>query len=85
MYGVEMKLSEIVAKRIRELLDERDMSQNKLAKISTIHPGTLNDLMYGENKAVNLRTVHLIIKAFQITYGEFFGSSIFDDNSIDID
>ena len=80
-----MQLSEAVAKRIRELLNERNMSQNKLAKISTVHAGTLNDLMYCENKAVNLKTVHLIIKAFEMTYGEFFGSPIFDNEDIEVD
>ena len=80
-----MKLSEAVAKRIKEILRERDISQYKLAKISTIHPGTLNDLFGGAYKTVNMKTIYLIVKALNMTMGEFFTSPIFDDDDIEVD
>ena len=80
-----MKLSETVAHRVREILGERNMSQSQLEKLSTIHRGTMNDLLQGVYKTVNLKTVYLIIKAFDMKVHEFFNHPIFDRDDIEVD
>ena len=80
-----MKLSEVVALRVRELLAERDMTQAQLERLSTIHPGTMNDLLGGVYKTVNFKTIHLIIRAFGMKTNEFFNHPVFDSDDILID
>jgi DNA-binding Xre family transcriptional regulator len=80
-----MKLSEAVATRVRALLAERKMTQGQLEKLSTIHRGTMNDLLQGVYKTVNLKTVHLIIRALGMKTGEFFNDPIFDRDDIEVD
>lgn len=80
-----MKLSEAVAFRTKQILKEKQMSQYQLEKISTIHHGTMTDLMQGVYKTVNLKTVMLIIKAFDMKTHEFFNSPIFDSDDLEID
>ena len=80
-----MKLSEIVAYRVRDLLIERNMTQAQLERASTLHHGTMNDLLRGMNKGVNYRTIHLIIRGFGMKAHEFFNDSIFDRDDIEVD
>lgn len=80
-----MKLSEAVAYRTKEILKKKAMSQYQLEKMSTIHHGTMMDLMQGVYKTVNLKTVMLIIKAFNMKTSEFFDSPVFDDEKLEVD
>jgi len=80
-----MKLSEAVAFRTKEILKQKTMSQYQLEKTSTIHHGTMMDLMQGVYKTVNFKTVMLIIRAFDMKTSEFFNSPVFDDENLDID
>ena len=80
-----MTLCDAVAKRINNLLQEKNMSLYRLAKVSTIHAGTLNDLMYGKNRSVNLKTIYLIYKAFGMKAHEFFNDPVFDNDELEVD
>jgi transcriptional regulator with XRE-family HTH domain len=80
-----MKLSEAVAHRVKEILRDRNISQAQLERLSTIHHGTMNDLLQGVYKTVNLKTVYLIIKAFSMKVHEFFDHPIFDDDDMEVD
>jgi len=80
-----MKLSETVAFRVREILAERKISQSQLEKLSTIHRGTMNDLLGGVYKTVNMKTVYLIVKALEMSMSDFFNHSIFEREDIEVD
>lgn len=80
-----MRLSEAVATRVKEILRERNMTQAQLERLSTIHHGTMNDLLSSVYKTVNLKTVYLIIRAFEMKVSDFFDHSIFERNDIEVD
>jgi transcriptional regulator with XRE-family HTH domain len=78
-------VTEVVVKRIREILNEKEMSIYRLEKITAMSHNTMQTLMRADNNSVNLKTVLLIIRGLGITTAEFFNSAIFDDENLDVD
>ena len=80
-----MKVSEVVAKRIREILAEKNMSQYRLEISSGLPKGTFNSLMYARYKGVNLTTLIIIIRTLGISIDKFFDSELFNEQNLEID
>ena len=80
-----MKISEAVAKRTRDLLEKKKMTQYRLCKDLAMHPRTMATIMAGENKAVNLKTVLLFSRGLGITAAEFLNDPIFENADLDIE
>ena len=58
-------------KRIRQLMEERDWTDYKLAKESNISHSTVAN-MFNRNNAPTLPTLESVCKAFGITLAQFF-------------
>jgi len=80
-----MRVSEIVARRIRTLLDERLMTQYRLAQNIAMHHNTLTSIMQAKNKSVNLKTIILITRGLGVTVEEFFRDPQFENSDLDVD
>ena len=78
-------VAEVVVKRIKEILNEKDMSIYRLENITAMSHNTMQTLMRADNKSVNLKTDLLVIRGLGITTAEFFNSPMFDDEDLDID
>ena len=78
-------VAEVVVKRIKEILNEKDMSIYRLEKITAMSHNTMQTLMRADNNSVNLKTVLLVIRGLGVTTAEFFNSPMFDDEDLDID
>lgn len=78
-------VAEVVVKRIKELLKEKDMSVYRLEKITATSHSTMQTLMRADNNGVNLKTVLLIIRGLGVTAAEFFDSPMFEDEDLDVD
>jgi putative transcriptional regulator len=52
--------------RLKEILEERGMSQRELARIMNIRPTTISDLCSGNVKGVYFDTLDRICEALQI-------------------
>jgi DNA-binding Xre family transcriptional regulator len=74
-----MIVGEALRKRIVELVDENDITINKLATISGITQSTLNNIVSGRNNSATVSTVKKICDGLDITVREFFDSPLFDD------
>ena len=79
------KVSEVVVNRIKEILYEKHMAIYRLEKVTAMSHNTMQTLMRADNNSVNLKTVLLVIRGLGITTAEFFNSSLFDDENLDID
>ena len=77
-------VAEVVVKRIKEILNEKDMSIYRLEKITAMSHNTMQTLMRADNNSVNLKTVLLVIRGLGVTTAEFFNSPMFDDEDLDI-
>ncbi len=80
-----MKVSQAVVTRIREVLDEKNITQYRLEKNSGLSKGTITSLMYSRYKGVNLTTLIVIIRTLGMSVEEFFSSPLFNEGNLDID
>ena len=80
-----MKLNRAFSLRVRELLKEKKMTQYKLAQETGLYHSTMTDILNCKYQTPNFRNMALIIQALGISMSEFFNSSLFDFNTLEID
>ncbi len=80
-----MTVNDAVAKRISNLLKEKNMSQYRLEQESGIQHGSMQCIMNGRNKTVQLDTVMLIAKGFGMSVTEFLDDGLFSTENIDLE
>ena len=80
-----MTVCQAVAKRIAGLLAERGMTQYRLEQLSHIQHGTMNGIMSGRNKGIELNTVMMIAAGFGMTAIEFLDHPLFTSDELEIE
>ncbi len=79
-------LREAVAKRLIELMEQRNLSLNGLARLAAVPPSTLKNIIYGKSKNPGVVTLKLLCDGMGISITEFFDSPLFSELEIeDID
>lgn len=73
-----MKTTEAVRNRILQLCQERNMTINRLATVSTLPPSSIKNILYGKSQNPKLLTIKLICDGLDITLGQFFSTPEFD-------
>ena len=79
-----MTVNDAVAKRISNLLQEKNISQYRLEQKSGIQHGSMQCIMNGRNKTVTLTTLIMLAKGFDMSLTEFLDDKIFDPENFDI-
>ena len=74
-----MSVKDVVAKRMKNLCDERNITLNELANISGVTPSTAYSMMDASRRDVSIITIKKFCDGLEITLGEFFSTSEFDD------
>ena len=74
-----------VVLRIKEILQEKDMSIYRLEKNTAMSHNTMQTLMRAENNSVNLKTVLLVCRGLGISAEYFFSSPLFEDGDLEVD
>ena len=80
-----MTVNDAVAKRISELLKEKNMSQYRLEQESGIQHGSMQCIMNGRNKTVTLSTIIMLSKGFGVSLTEFLDDEIFRSEDLEIE
>ena len=80
-----MTVNDAVAKRISDLLNEKNMSQYRLEQESGIQHGSMQCIMNGRNKTVTLSTLIMISRGFGITVVEFLNDDIFNSEELEVE
>ena len=79
-----MTISDAVALRIEEILNEHKMTQYKLSQLSGVSQATISDIRLKKNKSVNLRVIYELMDGINMSLKDFFNSPLFDkDNIVD--
>ena len=73
-----MDVQEAIAARIRELCEERNITPNRISKISGLPQATLKSILGGESKNPGTVAIKKLCDGFGITLGEFFSTPVFD-------
>ncbi len=80
-----MNTNDVVAKRIKQLLKERHLTQYKLEQKSCVYHGAMNRILTGKNQGITLATVYKIARGFDMTVSEFLGDEMFNSEDIDVE
>ena len=78
-----MKISEAISDRILELCRERDITPNKLGRLSGLDPSTITSIFYGKSKNPGIVTLLYICDGLNISLAEFFNTDIFKSNTFE--
>lgn len=65
--------------RFAEILKERDMRINELASRSGVTPSTVYSMMDPKRKELSINVIKKLCDGLDITLGEFFNASVFDE------
>ena len=68
-----------VVQRLKNICQDRGIKANELANISGVTPSTVYSLLDPERKNASITTIKILCDGLDITLGEFFSSSEFDD------
>ena len=74
-----MGVKDVVAKRFKDLCNERNIKINELANISGVTPSTAYSMMDDSRRDVSIVTIKKFCDGLEITLGEFFSTSDFDN------
>lgn len=77
-----MDLTESVAKRVKELLKEKGMTQYALFKKTGVPQSTISTLLTGNVKTIKLCTIYEICKGLDIELSEFFNKTYLKQKAI---
>ena len=80
-----MKISEAIAKRTKDLLVEKNLTQYRLKKDMAIPHSTLINVTRAKRDAGSVKTVFQLCRGFEITVKEFFNDPIFEREDLEID
>lgn len=80
-----MTVNDAVAKRIIELLTEKQMSQYRLEQLSGIQHGHMQWIMSGKSKTVTLSTVFRLANGFGMSVIEFLNNDIFLFENLEVE
>ena len=74
-----MNTQQAVANRIRELCKEHGITPNRLSHISGVPQATIKSILNGESKNPGIVNIKKLCDGFEITLGQFFSTSEFDE------
>ena len=72
-------VKDIVAKRFKELCEERNIKINELANLSGVTPSTAYSMMDEARRDISIITIKKFCDGLDITLGEFFSTEDFDN------
>lgn len=80
-----MTVNDAVAKRVEDLLKEKNMTQYRLEQNLGIQHGHMQWIMSGKSKTVTLSTVMMLANGFGMTVIEFLSDDMFKYESLKVE
>lgn len=78
-----MTVGEAIKERILQLCRERNITVNKLARISGVPQSTLNNIVQGYIQKPNSVVIYKVATAFNMTLSEFYDTPAFKDDILE--
>ena len=79
-----MTYANAIAKRTKELLYKRNISQYRLVKDTGLDKSTVQSIFKGKTKDVKFSTIHLIAEFFDMSVIEFLNDEAFSRENLDL-
>lgn len=80
-----MTVNDAVARRVLNLLREKNMTQYRLEQDSGIQHGSMQCIMNGRNKTVTLTTLILLARGFGMPLTAFLDDELFEQEDLEIE
>ena len=80
-----MQFKDLISKRTRQLLKERNWTQYRLATRGAIPFSTLSYILNDKGHSLSSETIINLCRGFDMSPGEFFGTDLFDLSNISDD
>lgn len=74
-----MTVKQMVVKRFKDILSEKNMAINELAVISGVTPSTVYSMMQSNRNDISISTIKKLCDGLEITLGDFFSTPEFDN------
>ena len=74
-----------IVERLCRYMNERNLTQYKLAQLSGVPFPTLKSIMQRRTKDISLRTLILLSNGLGVTVGQFLDSDSFNIDNLDIE
>ena len=78
-----MQLNEAVSARLKELLQERGMTQYQLYMKSGVPKSSIGNIVNCAYDSVKLRLIHELCQGLNINISEFFNSPYFEESNLE--
>ncbi|MCI8413039.1 MAG: helix-turn-helix transcriptional regulator [Clostridia bacterium] len=80
-----MTLNEAFARRVKEFLKEKKMTQYQLCQETGLYPSTIHYIIHAKTNASNFKSMALIIRALGVSVSEFFASPVYNFDNLEIE
>ncbi len=77
-----MTLAEALSLRINQFMEEKNLTQYRLAQLSGLAETTVADIRKMRNKGTNIQNINAIAQGLGIDLTEFFNSPLFSRENI---
>lgn len=74
-----MDFSDLIALKIQEIMNEKNINSSQLSKLTGIYRSTITMFLNRKNKTIRLENLLYICDAFGIKLSEFFSDERFDN------
>ena len=78
-----MQLKEAISLRLKELLQEKGMTQYQLFLKSGVPKSTIHNVIHGNSPSVKIRIIPEMCQGLGISLSTFFTSPVFDEENLD--
>ena len=82
---IKVTVNDAVAKRVNQLLKEKNMTQYRLEQTSGIQHGHMQWIMSGKSKTVTLSTAMMLANGFGMTIIEFLDDEMFLFENLEVE
>lgn len=78
-----MTYSDVIVKRLQELVTEKNITVNRLATLSGITQSTVENIMAGKTRNPKLKTLHKLATGLQMTVSELLDFPEMNETAFD--
>ena len=76
--GDDMTVKDAVARRFKELCEQKNIRINELATRSGVTPSTVYSMLDPRRREISITTIKKLCDGLEITLGEFFSTAEFN-------
>ena len=78
-----MTVAEAVATRLEEIMQEKQVTQYRVFKLSGVAQSTISEIRHKQNKSINLIAIYEMMDGLELDLNYFFNSPLFKRGNLE--